>query len=210
MDMVFTTLNRAVTMQDASHLGIARAMGAPPSTVRDILLRWEPVVGELRQHKKDLLLGTWQWLYLDTLDDLVNRRESGTLTPRDRQTLTWTMGVATDKVQVLAGLPTAIVAGMHEVRMTLPEVASRLATLASRVITDGKVIESKRLAGDDTALPMPKHAGGGLDATVAGGLGTRPGDVGASTVPSLPQFSTKGPSVSPRKRSSSPKKAPKA
>ena len=42
-------------------------------------------------------------------------------------------GIGTDKILVLSGRPTQIVAGLHEVRHTLPAVAERLLAVAHRL-----------------------------------------------------------------------------
>ena len=51
--------------------------------------------------------------------------------------------VGTDKVLVLAGRPTSITASLHEVRHSLPQLATMLSRVASKVFTD------------DTERPLP-------------------------------------------------------
>jgi len=43
------------------------------------------------------------------------------------------MGISSDKAMVLARHPTTIVAGIHEVRIALPELAQRLAQVSRMV-----------------------------------------------------------------------------
>ena len=42
-------------------------------------------------------------------------------------------GVATDKLLILAGRPTSIVAGLHEIRHSLPQLAATLSRVATRI-----------------------------------------------------------------------------
>jgi hypothetical protein len=95
-------------------------------TVRNILRKQAPRVNELATFMRDELMANWQFLFLDTVDALDQARADGTLTLRDRQAAAITMGIATEKSLLLAGQPTQIVAGIHEHRLALPELISKL------------------------------------------------------------------------------------
>ena len=53
--------------------------------------------------------------------------------PADAKAYAIAAGVATDKLLVLAGRPTSIVAGLHEVRHSLPQLAATLAQVANMI-----------------------------------------------------------------------------
>lgn len=117
---------------------IASAVHCDHATVARVLNRYQPVADALRQAKRDHLLGIWQWTYLRAAalaDDLValgatTRQEHGQTAAAMRNYAT-VMGIATDKVQILTGMPTAILAGVLEHRLALPQLAARLARVAN-------------------------------------------------------------------------------
>lgn len=103
-------------------------------SVSRYLSKQEPVVALLRTPKRDALTAGWQWTYLwalSHLQDLDTHPAPTTWSERRdyasvARNLAIAMGIATDKHLLLAGQPTAIIA-VHEVRVTMTELASRLA-----------------------------------------------------------------------------------
>lgn len=76
------------------------------------------------------LMEKWQASTFKSLDLLDKAQDAGR--SLDAQRWAVTAAVGTDKLQILAGRPTNIVASVHEVRHTLPQLASRLAQIATR------------------------------------------------------------------------------
>jgi hypothetical protein len=79
--------------------------------------------------------------------DLAFRAFEKTLDPKtsmgDLRNASITMGVATDKLQLLSGQPTAIVAGIHEHRHDLSAIAARLANVQRQLPATDDVIEAE-------------------------------------------------------------------
>ena len=105
---------------------LARMTGVADKTARDLLERYTPLANVLRDFKRDHFVSGHQWLYLETLDALQAESAAGTLTFQRRQQGATTMAICTDKVLALNGMPTQIVANLHEVRINLPEIMGRL------------------------------------------------------------------------------------
>lgn len=115
---------------------IATETGMARSTVRDILEKIGPEVDQMRQLKRDELLTSWQDAHFRAYREMREMDEKGELKSGDRRNLAITMGIATEKASALAGVPTAIVANLHEVRVSLPDLLTKLTNVA-RVIEGG-------------------------------------------------------------------------
>ena len=111
---------------------IVKMTGVPRRTVRDILQHLGPELNQLTQSRHDEMLAVWH----DTFFQAYDQMQTG-VTARDRQALAITMGISTDKVQLLQGQPTALVLNLHEVRVEIPELAAKLTDVA-------KVLEAER------------------------------------------------------------------
>ena len=112
---------------------IAVQTGTPRRTVRDIVAQIGPEIDELRAIRRDEMLATWQDLYFDTYDAFRRDSAANKLSHGDRQRLAITMAVSTDKIAILSGHPTQIVANVHDVRVSMPDLLHRL-NQAARVI----------------------------------------------------------------------------
>src|SRR3990167_698880 len=110
---------------------ISRVVGVAPGTVAQLLDRQRPVVRELSSYKRDEFLAGWQWFYLQSLaqlqDDWTGMKWS------ERRDAAVIMGIATERGALVAGQPTSIVAGVHEHRHELPQLAETLALVARRL-----------------------------------------------------------------------------
>jgi hypothetical protein len=108
---------------------IAKNAGTPVEATREYLARHAAELGNLREVKTPELMGAFH--------DLAFRAFAKTLegdsTMGDLRNASITMGVATDKLQLLSGQPTAIVAGIHEHRVDLAAIAERLAAVQRRL-----------------------------------------------------------------------------
>lgn len=103
---------------------IAHTTGLSEATVSRLLAKQGPVVSLLKAVKRDEMLAGWQWLYLDTLDRV---QDAPQMTMSDRRNAAVVMGISSEKVLLLSGQPSQIVSHLHDVRVSLPEIASRLA-----------------------------------------------------------------------------------
>ena len=113
--------------------------------VAKVYAEFSPAVVKSKADERTALLGIWTWLLADTADTL--RRGSvaegdAKLKPQARRELAWVMGVATDKLQLLSGQPTAIVGALHEHRHLLPDVLAKMAQVAlhARRLPDPKAV----------------------------------------------------------------------
>ena len=107
----------------------AREANIPEKTVRDYLTRHAAELGDLRQVKAPELMGAFH--------DLAFRAFERTMDPQanlvDMRNASIVMGVATDKLQLLSGQPTQIVAGLHAHRVDLAGIAAKLARVAEQL-----------------------------------------------------------------------------
>ena len=133
------------TAPDTTSTAIARVLGAPRQTIVDMLAKYQPVADELRGFKRDHYVGGWQWSYLCSMRQLERLEAYEPTTLKDehaiaatRRDLSVSMGIATEKTLLLSGMPTQIVAGIHEVRVSLPELAQRLAEVSRAVSAGGQ------------------------------------------------------------------------
>lgn len=100
------------------------------------------------------LLSKWQ----SQTFDLLARLDEATRSDNHQAAKVWSIaaGVATDKTLLLGGRPTSIVAGLHEHRHTLPQLASRLLDIGRRVgVLDAPALPARALAGT-RALPAAR------------------------------------------------------
>jgi hypothetical protein len=89
---------------------IALNAGIPRRTVRSIIERNQEIIQNRIKLKAPELLANWRYAHQSTLADYLAKDQEGVLSPIDRYRLTLSMGIATDKITHLLGLPTARVA----------------------------------------------------------------------------------------------------
>lgn len=118
---------------DHSQRQISRETGAPRVTVQRILATMQPQVNDLRTLKRDEMLTAWQSVYFDTYQEFFDKAQAGTLTPTGRKDLAITLGISSEKSLLLSGHPTVLVGGIHELRISLPEIAQRLAEVSRAI-----------------------------------------------------------------------------
>jgi len=118
---------------------IARREGLPLTTVREYLARHAGEIGNLREVRTPELMGAFH--------DLAFRAFERTLNPEasmgDIRNASIAMGVATDKLQLLSGQPTAIVAGIHAHRHDLGGIAAKLAAVQARLPAPDEPLEAE-------------------------------------------------------------------
>ena len=127
-----TSLPLAVVEAVAAGVPIAKAAEdaqIPEVTVRNYMKRHAAEMGDLTRVKAPELMGAFH--------DLAFRAFEKTMDPRaslvDLRNASIVMGVSTDKLQLLAGQPTQIVAGLHAHRVDLPGIAAKLARVAEQL-----------------------------------------------------------------------------
>src|SRR3990167_4659090 len=144
---------------------ISRVVGVAPGTVAQLLDRQRPVVRELSSYKRDEFLAGWQWFYLQSLaqlqDDWTGMKWS------ERRDAAVIMVIATERGALVAGQPTAIVAGVHEHRHELPQLAETLAAVARRIGTYS-MPRAPVPMDIDVGMAQPVLASGHLDTSTTG------------------------------------------
>lgn len=138
---VIEALDAAGDHPDASTRNLSAITHLSRDSINRLLAKQRPVVEALRQVKRDEIMGGWQWLYLDSLDKL---QSDPKITWSDRRNAAVTMGIATEKVLLLAGQPTQIVGHLHEVRAELGPLAARLLEVTKAIGGPARVIEGER------------------------------------------------------------------
>lgn len=137
----------------ATGKAIARTIGVSEPTVSRLLAKYQPVADTLRNLKRDHFVGGWQHTYLLAYDQLVEAAGMSATTlkeQRDRASiqrdLAVTMGIATERVLLMTGQPTQIVGHLHEVRITLPDLAAKLAAVGQAISSTPPpvVVEAER------------------------------------------------------------------
>lgn len=111
---------------------ISRQTGVPRRTVRSILEHLGPEVETLKQSHRDEMITAWHDTFFGAYEQM--RHDP---TSNDRKNLAITMGISTEKVQLLSGQPTALVANLHEVRVSMPELVARLGQVARIIDAEG-------------------------------------------------------------------------
>jgi len=106
-----------------------RLPDTPRQTVEKGLAVIADVRGISRQVGRDEMLALWNWLYLDTL----NAMREETMTFKERKDAAMTLAICTEKALLLSGQPTQIIAGIHEHRHQLGDIAAKLARVAKVV-----------------------------------------------------------------------------
>ena len=125
---------------------ITRATGVPRRTVRDVLSHLWPEVEALKQSLRDEMLVAWHDTFFGTYDEL----RTGELKPRERRDLAIVMGISTEKVQLLSGQPTALVANIHEVRVSMADLVSKLGQVAQIIEAETQGAETREAETQDS------------------------------------------------------------
>ena len=133
---------------------IARAVGVSQDTVQRMLAKHQPVAETLRNLQRDHLLGAWQWTFLSAYDQVTELADVATPTLKERRDkaaiqrdLAVTMGISTERVLLLTGQPTQLVGHLHEVRISLPQLAARLADVSRAIVGTPPVVVEGETAG---------------------------------------------------------------
>lgn len=110
----------------------------PRQTIEKGLAIADQVRGLVKGLGRDEMLALWQWLYMDT----VNAVKEEKMSFKDRKDAAMTLATCTEKALLLSGQPTQIVAGIHEHRHNLADIAGKLARV-SKLIEKPEVIDAE-------------------------------------------------------------------
>jgi len=87
---------------------------------------------EMAPVSMDYLRGCWRYFALTTFHAYRIADEKNELNPQQRKEFGLAMAIATDKIALLMGMPTTIVAH-HELRWQLPDITAKLVELGQRL-----------------------------------------------------------------------------
>ena len=120
---------------------IAVGVGLSDSAVQKLLDQQAPVLSKLRAYQRDHFLSGWQYFYLKTLAEV--QETWATMRWAERRDAAVIMGIATERALLVSGQPTAIIAGVHEHRHALPQLAGVLAEVARRLGVDSTTVDAE-------------------------------------------------------------------
>ena len=112
---------------------IASQLAVHPRTVQQIVRRHGDLSDATREVQGEYITSGFKFMWLQALDDYRARAEQGTLTAQEAKNYALTAAISIDKVAMVQGWPTQIVAHLHEHRHALGGVADKLAEVARRV-----------------------------------------------------------------------------
>lgn len=115
--------------------------GVEASQVQRLLDQQAPVVAALRHYQRDHFLSGWQYFYLRTLAEI--QATWATMRWAERRDAAVIMGIATERALLVSGQPTAIIAGVHEHRHALPQLAGVLAEVARRLGVEAATVDAE-------------------------------------------------------------------
>src|SRR2546426_8562986 len=107
---------------------LAQEQQLPWVTLKQYVDRYAAAISVFRDLKRDELTAAWYDLFARA----ANQSRNTETTSSDLRNHAVTMGVATEKLQLLHGMPTQIVANLHEHRLDMTAIAQRLANVARR------------------------------------------------------------------------------
>lgn len=151
-ETVAKALQDRLTDDSAAYRAIQRETGLAPTTAHDLVKRYGPVAEAFRTTQTAFLLGMWQSTLIGVLAKLHDAAMGHSeLSPKDAKDWAIIGGIATEKVLLLDGKPTSIVTNLHDVRVDITGLASRLADVSRRIALprstsgsgEGQVIEAE-------------------------------------------------------------------
>ena len=128
---------------------IASQLAVHKTTVSNIVRRHAGLSDELRDVQGDYIAGGFKFMWLQALNDYRTRAEKGELTAQDAKNYALTAAISTDKLAMVQGWPTQVIAHLHEHRHQVASVADKLASVA-RALASGKNETVDNSGQDDT------------------------------------------------------------
>ena len=123
----------AARAQGMSVPGIAAQLAVHPRTVQQIVRRHAGLSDDLKDVQGEYIAGGFKFMWLQALDDYRRRAESGELTAQDAKNYALTAAISTDKLAMVQGWPTQVIAHLHEHRHQVAGVADKLAQVARTI-----------------------------------------------------------------------------
>ena len=115
---------------------IATQLGVGVRTVHEMVRRH----GDLPEATQDVqgayIAAGFKYMWIESLDHFRRQAERGELTAQDRKNLALTAAISIDKLAMVQGWPTQVIAHLHEHRHKLGEVGDKLAAVARVLSTD--------------------------------------------------------------------------
>lgn len=106
---------------------------------------------DLSRLKQEYLAAGHQYLFLEALRQLTRMSRRNQLNGIELLRIAQAMGIATDKSLLLAGRPTSLIGGVHEVRHSLPSLLEKVIRVAARSLPEGtKALPNAQL--DETVV----------------------------------------------------------
>ena len=113
---------------------IAAQADLHPRTVQQIVRRHGDLAKVTTELQGEYLSAGFKYFWLDTLNAWRESIESGQgLTAQDRKNLALAAAISVDKVAMIQGWPTQVVAHLHEHRHEVGDIADKLAAVARRI-----------------------------------------------------------------------------
>src|SRR5262245_61444625 len=116
-----------------SHAAISRQTGVAQRTVGELLAKHSPMVERFKDLNEPGMRAVWRKFLEDGFEDYSAARDAGKLTARDRQSYAVSMAISSEKLLLVHGRPTATVENIHEIRVSLTDVAEKLLRVGGAV-----------------------------------------------------------------------------
>ena len=109
---------------------IAAQLGVGVRTVHEMVRRHAGLSDDLKDVQGEYIAGGFKFMWLQALDEYRRQAESGKLTAQDAKNYALTAAISTDKLAMVQGWPTQVIAHLHEHRHQVASVADKLASVA--------------------------------------------------------------------------------
>ena len=116
---------------------IAQQFGVDTTTVHAIVRRHGDLVEATKDMKSDYFSAGFKFIWLSALDKL---RTAGALSSQDHKNYALSAAISIDKVALIQGWPTQVIAHLHEHRHDIKGLADKLASVARRLDDGGTTV----------------------------------------------------------------------
>ena len=134
----------AARAQGMSVPEIASQLGVHANTVGQIVRRHGDLPEATRDIQGDYIAAGFKYMWVESLDHFRRQAERGELSAQDRKNLALTAAISVDKLAMVQGWPTQVIAHLHEHRHQVASIADKLASVA-------RVIQAPTLGMDDAS-----------------------------------------------------------
>ena len=123
---------------------IADQLRVHPNTVQQIVRRHVDLPEATRDIQGDYIAAGFKYMWVESLDHFRRQAELGELSAQDRKNLALTAAISVDKLAMVQGWPTQVIAHLHERRHQVASIADKLASVA-------RVIQAPTLGMDNAS-----------------------------------------------------------